>query len=84
VVETVIASAFLIMAVFAFKTNLWLIVAALIGHGIFDLIHHLFIQNQGMPQWWPGFCMAFDLAAGGWFAFRLMRASNVPSTRLAA
>src|SRR5258705_4859552 len=44
-VETVIASAFLLIAVLGFKTNLWLIVAALIGHGVFDFVHHLFIQN---------------------------------------
>jgi hypothetical protein len=37
-----------------FKKNLWVIVAALAGHGVFDFFHHLFIQNPGVPVWWPG------------------------------
>jgi hypothetical protein len=80
-IETVIASAFLLIALLGFKTNLWWIVAALIGHGVFDFSHHLFIQNNGVPQWWPGFCLAFDVIAGGWLALRLMRPSNVSPTR---
>ena len=83
VVETVIAIAFLSIAVLGFKTNMWLIAAALIGHGVFDFVHHFFIQNHGMPQWWPGFCGAFDVVAGGWLALRLMLSPNVSPTRLA-
>ena len=81
VVEIVIASAFWLIAVLGFKTSLWFVVAALVGHGVFDFTHHLFIQNPGVPLWWPGFCMAFDVVAGGWLAFRLMRVPNMP-TRL--
>src|SRR5215472_13179076 len=47
--ESLIASGFLAVAVAGFKKNLWLIVAALVGHGVFDFFHHLFIQNPGVP-----------------------------------
>jgi hypothetical protein len=72
--ESVIAGAFL--AVAGFKKNLWLIVAALAGHGVFDFFHHLFIQNPGVPVWWPGFCLSFDVLAGGFLALLLKRRSG--------
>ena len=71
--ETVVALAFAALAVAGFKKNLWLAAAAIAGHGLFDAVHHLFIHNPGMPAYWPGFCMAFDIVAGGWLAVLLMR-----------
>ena len=77
--ESLIAGAFLALAVAGFKKNLWLIVAALAGHGVFDFFHHLFIQNPGVPVWWPGFCLSFDVLAGGFLAMLLMRRSGFAS-----
>jgi hypothetical protein len=71
--ESVIACVFVAAAVAGFKKNLWVVAAALAGHGVFDLFHHGFIQNPGVPVWWPGFCMAFDVLAGGFLAVLLMR-----------
>ena len=85
-IESLVASIFLTVAVLGFKNNLWLIVAALVGHGVFDFFHHLVIQNPGVPVWWPGFCMSFDVLAGGFLALLLARRSGferalgVPST----
>jgi hypothetical protein len=73
VVESVVASIFLLFAVFGFKRNLWFVVAALIGHGMFDFVHHFFIDNPGVPHWWPGFCLAFDALFGVFLAVRLIR-----------
>ena len=42
-IEIAVASAFLLIAIFGFKRNLWLVVAALVVHGVFDFFHHLFI-----------------------------------------
>jgi hypothetical protein len=70
--ETLVACAFVMAAVAGFKKNLWLAAAALAGHGVFDSFHRLVIQNPGMPVWWPGFCMSFDILAGGFFAVLLM------------
>ncbi len=74
--ESLVASIFLVAAVVGFKKNLWLIVAALVGHGVFDFFHHLVIQNPGMPVWWPGFCGSFDVLAGGFLALLLVRRSG--------
>ena len=73
VMEIAVASVFSLFAVVGFKRNLWLVVAALIGHGVFDFVHHLLIQNPEVPRWWPGFCLAFDVILGGWLAVRLIR-----------
>jgi hypothetical protein len=75
-VELVIASGFLLLGVLGFKTNLWVVAAAMVGHGVFDFVHHLFIDNPGVPSWWPGFCLAFDVAFGGWLAALLVRRSR--------
>ena len=48
--ESVIAAVFLALAVAGFMKNLWVTVAALVGHGIFDFFHHLLIQNPGVPM----------------------------------
>src|SRR5438067_6730166 len=78
--ESVIAGAFLALAVAGFKKNLWLIVAALAGHGVFDFFHHRFIHNPGIPASWPGFCLSFDVLAGASLAMLLMRRSGFAST----
>ena len=61
--EIAIAAVFTVIAVIGFKHNLWLVVAALAGHGVLDFFHHALVQNAGVPRAWPGFCMAFDLTA---------------------
>jgi hypothetical protein len=73
IVESIAAGAFLVLAVVSFKTGLWLVVAALAGHGLFDFFHHLIIDNPGVPRWWPGFCMAFDVVAAGYLAVLLIK-----------
>jgi len=75
-IESLIAIGFLALAVAGFKHNLWLIVAALAGHGVFDFFHHWLIQNPGVPVWWPGFCLSFDILAAGFLAMLLMRRSD--------
>ena len=77
--ESLAAAAFVALAVIGFKKNLWLAVAGLAGHGIFDFFHHLLIQNPGVPVWWPGFCLSFDAFAGGFLAVLLMRRSGFAS-----
>ena len=73
IIESAVASGFLLVAVLGFKRNIWLVVAALVGHGSFDFVHHLFIDNPGVPRWWPGFCLAFDGLLGAYLAVYLFR-----------
>lgn len=76
-IEIVVASGLLLFAVQGFKKSLWFAVAAIIGHAVFDFVHHWFIQNPGMPYWWPGFCLTFDVIFGAWLAVRLIRGSAI-------
>ena len=75
-IEIVVAGVFFLVAVLGFRSNFWFVVAALIGHGIFDFVHRFFIDNPGVPQWWPGFCLAFDVLLGIFLAVRLIRHPN--------
>jgi hypothetical protein len=65
-------------AAVGFRKTLWIIVAGLALHGVFDLIHHTVITNPGVPAWWPGFCLTFDLTAAAYLALLLVvrRARN--------
>jgi hypothetical protein len=81
-IEIVVASVFLLLAVVGFKRSLWFAVAAMVGHGVFDFVHHLFIENPGVPLWWPGFCLTCDVILGAWLAVRLIRwTSSAPKSQ---
>lgn len=71
--EVVVAVGFLLLAVIGYKKSLWLVAVAIAGHGIFDSVHHVFIENPGMPHWWPGFCLTFDVIFGGLLAVQLWK-----------
>jgi hypothetical protein len=73
VIEIAIAVAFLLVAIIGYKKNRWFIAIALVGHGVFDGLHQLLFENPGVPRWWPGFCMTFDVILGALLAMRLMR-----------
>lgn len=72
VVETLIACGFIAVAALGFKRSLWLVVAALAGHGILDMVHPHLATNPGAPRWWPMFCLAFDLTAASYLAVHLV------------
>ena len=75
-IEIAVAAGFSLVAVLGFKKNFWLVAVAITGHGVFDWVRPGFIQNPGVPLWWPGFCMAFDVVFGAWLAVRLMWPSS--------
>ena len=68
---------FLLAAAAGFRGSLWLVVGALIAHGLIDSIHGRLITNSGVPEWWPRFCMGYDLMAGAYLAVRL-RSGAIP------
>jgi hypothetical protein len=71
VLESVAIVAFVVTSIAGFKYSLWLVVAALIAHGVFDISHSKIISNQGVPTWWPHFCFAYDVVAGVYLAWLL-------------
>lgn len=72
-VESIVMVAFLVAAIAGFRRSLWLVVAALAAHGVFDLVHGHLIANPGLPAWWPQFCSAYDLVAAAYLAALLAR-----------
>jgi hypothetical protein len=71
--ESIAILAFLGVAVAGFRKSLWLVVAALAAHGLFDLVHGRLIANPGVPAWWPAFCGAYDVVAAAYLAWLLSR-----------
>ena len=61
--ESAIGACFIALTIAGFKRSLWLVVAALAAHGVFDFFHPHAFHNPGVPGWWPDFCMAYDIAA---------------------
>jgi hypothetical protein len=72
-IEIAVGVGFSSLAVLGFKKNMCLVAVGIAGHGVFDFLHHLFIENRGVPVWWPGFCATVDLILGGWLAVSLLK-----------
>ncbi len=64
--ETAIATIFSVVAVFGALRFPLLVGIGIAGHGVFDLVHHVVIENPGVPPWWPAFCMSVDIILGLW------------------
>ena len=72
--ESIAIVAFIAASIAGFKRSLWLVVAALATHGVFDFLHGQLIVNPGVPPWWPTFCLAYDVVAAAYLAWLLLRA----------
>jgi len=81
--ESIVIAAFVVISIVGFKFNLWLVVALLFSHGVFDFVHAHLIANPGVPSWWPGFCLAYDVAAAGYLAGILIVRSRREAVHLA-
>ena len=66
-------AAFALVAVIGFASNLWWVVACLAAHGVFDVAHGRIVTNPGVPEWWPAFCLTFDIGAAGFLAWPVLR-----------
>jgi hypothetical protein len=81
IVESIVMLAFVAVAVLGFKLNAWLVVAALAGHGVLDVLHPRLVHNAGVPEWWPAFCMTFDVGAAALLASLVARGSVLDARR---
>jgi hypothetical protein len=68
VAEAIPAFMFVAMAALGFRKTPWLVVAGLALHGVFDFFHHAMIANPGVPVWWPGWCLSYDVVAAAYLA----------------
>ena len=71
--ESIAIATFLVAAIVGFKRSLWLVVAALAAHGLYDFVHGQLITNPAAPLWWQAFCLAYDLVAAAYLAWLLSR-----------
>lgn len=78
IAESMVMLLFVIVAVLGFKMTPWLVVAGLAGHGVLDGVHGHLIANPGVPDWWPAFCLAFDVTAAAVVAWPLVRRTPAP------
>ena len=76
VVESLVGVVFLALAAAGFRSSLWVVVAALAGHGVFDLVHGGIIENPGVPGWWPAFCLTYDVTAATYLLW-LLRSGRI-------
>ena len=72
-IESIVIMLFLGISITGYRTSLWLVVAALAAHGVFDLVHGALISNPGVPDWWPPFCLTYDVVAAAYLAWLLSR-----------
>lgn len=77
--ESVAIVGFIVVSVLGFKLSLWIVVAALAGHGIYDFFHPHVLTNPGVPVWWPGFCLTYDVTAAAYLAWLLQRRKTAVS-----
>ncbi len=78
--ESIVMTAFVVVAIVGFKFNPWFVVAALAAHGIFDFFHGSIVTNPGVPVWWPSFCLAYDVGAAAFLAWLTLRARRSAAT----
>ena len=67
--ECLLATGFVLAAVLGFKSSTWIVAGGLAAHGVFDFLRGGFLENSGVPVWWPAFCGAFDVGAAACLAW---------------
>ena len=72
-IEVLVIAGFLVVSGVGFRRSLWVVVAGLAAHGVFDALHDQLITNPGVPVWWPPFCLTYDVVAAGYLAGLLLR-----------
>ncbi len=71
ILEAVVMAVFVVFAVAGLKGSPWLVVAGLAAHGVMDFFHGRLVDNPGVPEWWPGWCLAYDVGAAAALAWIL-------------
>lgn len=65
-IESVFALVFSAVAIVGYRKGCWIVAAGIAAHGVFDFVRQFFIENAGVPIWWPGFCGTIDVLIGVW------------------
>jgi hypothetical protein len=70
-VESTVASVFVVIAAIAVTGSVWWIVVGLVGHGLKDLWQHR-TRFVGTTRWWPPFCAVVDFIAAAGVALAII------------
>lgn len=73
VAEAIVMLLFVAAAVAGMRSSPWFVVAGLALHGVFDFFHASIIANPGVPQFWPGWCLGYDVVAAAGMAILVVR-----------
>lgn len=57
--HTLLATGFAVLAIIGARASAWILAAALLGHGIFDISVGWVLANPA-PGWWGPFCLGID------------------------
>ena len=75
-IESVFALLFSAAAVVGYRKGCWIVASGIAAHGVFDFVRQFFIENSGVPVWWPGFCGTIDILLGIWVGVFVCRRVN--------
>jgi hypothetical protein len=73
VIEVVVASAFVMIALLGLWVSVWFIVGGLFLHGVWDLMHHRHGGLAAIPAWYIPFCVWYDWLAAAIVAVWMLR-----------
>jgi hypothetical protein len=73
IIEAILMMFFAALAIAGFKRSMLLVAVGLVAHGLFDFIHSSVVTNPGVSEWWPGFCLAYDLVLAALIASTITR-----------
>jgi hypothetical protein len=80
-VHTGLAASFAALAIIGARTSSWILAAALLGHGIFDVFAGSVIANPA-PGWWGPFCLGIDVVLALALAAMLWRGRTLDRENL--
>ena len=69
--QIAVAAIFLSLTLAGLWWSPWYLVAALILHGFWDLLHDYKVIKTRVMPWYPDFCIVVDWTLGLWLAFKL-------------
>lgn len=72
-VEVAFALVFSAIALAGYREGCLIVAIGIAAHGVFDFLRQYFIEDRGVPVWWPGFCGTVDILLGlfvGYFVCR--------------
>jgi len=73
VIEAVVATLFVLMAIFGLWISPWILIAGLFLHGLWDIAHHnKTFKLVKIPEWYIPFCAIYDWTIALYLTFLIL------------